>query len=232
MYKTLLIYCFTGLFTLGCGSSSEERRYNNGDLTATFDSTQNLTPAASTSDLPIPEATASVRPLTPEQQYNQQKQALLESGWESKLMADGQMPRCYNFKPRSNKDIDNKLEVTVGGGTDVVIKVMDKNTDRCVRYVYINSGSTYEIRHVPEGVYYLKIAYGRDWLSRVDQGECIGKFLSNSLYSRGEDEMDFRIQRSETGYSIPSFSLKLDVVSNDLSNSFSSSGITEDEFNQ
>jgi hypothetical protein len=46
--------------------------------------------------------------------------------------------------------INNYLEVHVGGGTDVAIKVMNLETDKCIRYVFINSGSTYKIKNIPE----------------------------------------------------------------------------------
>ena len=80
--------------------------------------------------------------------------------------------------------------------------------------------------------YYLKIAYGKNWLSKVENGQCIGKFIRNPLYEKGEDIMDFTIQHSSEGYSIPSFRLELDVVSTGISNSFNSQNISESEFNQ
>ena len=52
------------------------------------------------------------------------------------------------------------------------------------------------------------------------------------MYEKGEDIMDFNIQHSADGYSIPSFKLQLDVVSSGISNSFSSQNISENEFNQ
>jgi len=52
------------------------------------------------------------------------------------------------------------------------------------------------------------------------------------MYEMGEDIMDFNVQRSETGYSIPSYTLELDVVSSGISNSFSSQNISESEFNK
>ena len=109
---------------------------------------------------------------------------------------------------------------------------MNLSTDKCVRYVFINSGSTYTIRNIPEGSYYLKIAYGKNWLSKVESGRCVGKFIRDPMYEKGEDIMDFNIQYTADGYSIPSFKLQLDVVSNSISNSFNSQNISESEFNK
>ena len=169
--------------------------------------------------------------LTPEQKLQQVKEGLIAEGWQEKDISNGQLPNCYNFKPKTGK-VDNSLEVYVGSGTDVAIKVMNLQTDKCVRYVFINSGSTFAIRNVPEGKYYLKIAYGKNWLSKLENGKCVGKFIRNPLYEKGEDIMDFNIQYAAGGYSIPSYRLQLDVVSSEISNSFSSHNISENDFNQ
>lgn len=168
---------------------------------------------------------------TPEEIYNQNKVKLLNEGWVEEYVRNGSMPNCYNFTPQKSS-IDNYLEVQVGGGTDVAIKVMDLHTDNCVRYVFINSGSTYFIRNIPEGKYYLKIAYGKDWISKVENEMCIGKFLRKPLYEKGADIMNFNLQHTADGYRIPSFQLQLDVISTNAINSFTSSNISESEFNK
>lgn len=168
--------------------------------------------------------------LTPEQQYQSQKRDLLAQGWNEKNIRNGVMSSCYNFKPRYGK-LKNRLAISVGNNTDVAIKLMDQSTNRCIRYVYVNSNSHYEISNIPEGIYYLKIAYGTDWISRIENGKCIGKFLRGSLYKRGDDILDFHRKSTYEGYSIPSFSLQLDVIASDYSNQFDSQSITESDFN-
>lgn len=158
------------------------------------------------------------------------KSKLIADGWEEDNFSNGQLPSCYNFKPKKSK-IDNYIEVNVGSGTDVVIKVINYNTDVCIRYVYINSGTTYKIRNLPEGVYFLKIAYGKNWFSKVENGKCVGKFISNPLYKKGENLMDFHLKHHENGYSIPSFRLSLDVVQTPDADKFNSNSISEDDFN-
>jgi hypothetical protein len=76
-----------------------------------------------------------------------------------------------------------------------------------------------------------KIAYGKNWYSKSTGGKCLGKFTSNQIYEKGEDILDFNLQRTKDGYNIPSFKLQLDVISNSANNSFSSQQISEDEFN-
>jgi hypothetical protein len=214
--KNLGLLLLTTILMISCNNQSESNQENtpeNGDLNNTF-----------------VEQTPTVE-LTTEQKYEQEKERLISEGWQEQDIQNGQLPSCYNFKPQKGS-VNNYLEVYVGSGTDVSIKIMNLNTDKCIRYVFINSGSTYTINNIPEGRYYLKIAYGKNWLSKVESGQCIGKFIKNPMYEKGEDIMDFNIQHSADGYSIPSFKLQLDVVSSGISNSFSSQNISENEFNQ
>ena len=173
----------------------------------------------------------SIKPkLTNEQQYQLIKDSLIANGWESKKISNGQLSSCYNFKPTKG-NVSNYLEVNVGGGTDVAIKVMNSKTEKCIRYVFINSRSTYTIKNIPDGKYYLKIAYGKEWYSKIDKGQCVGQFLRNPMYEKGLDIMDFNRQRTFDGIITPSFKLSLDIISSDISNSFDSHNISEKEFN-
>jgi hypothetical protein len=86
------------------------------------------------------------------------------------ITQNSQLPSWYNFKPKK-ENIKNHLEVVVGSGTDISIKVMNINKDNCVRCVFINSSSTYGIDIIPEGKYYLKIAYGKNWLSKIENNQ-------------------------------------------------------------
>lgn len=42
---------------------------------------------------------------------------------------------------------------------------MNKTTDECIRYVYVPENSTVNIQMIPQGEYYLKLAYGKDWMN-------------------------------------------------------------------
>lgn len=184
----------------------------NGDLDKTFVSQETLN-------------------VKNEKEYKKEKEKLISEGWKDEEIENGPLSSCYNFKPTKG-NIKNSLEVIVGGGTDVSIKIMNMNTEKCIRYVFVNSGTTYNIENIPEGKYYLKIAYGKDWLSKVENGQCVGKFIKNPLYEKGEDILDFNIKRESNGRSIPSYQLSLDVVSSGISNSFNSQNISESDFNK
>lgn len=193
-------------------SSSSNNSQANGDLNDTF-------------------IEKEIKPeLTPEQRFQREKDSMISIGWQEQVNNNGQLSSCYNFKPRKGK-IDNYLEVVVGGGTDVAIKIMNLKTEKCIRYVFINSGTTHQIKNIPEGQYYLKIAYGKNWISKVVNGQCIGKFIRHPMYEKGVDILDYNLQYSNDGYNVPSFRLSLDVIATDISNSFNSANISEGEFN-
>ena len=151
--------------------------------------------------------------------------------WETPVLKTGRTPDCFNYKPRYNKSIDNKLIVSVGSHADVVLKVINVQTNRCIRCVYIRSGDKFTIRNIPEGIYYTKIAYGSDCKQKNIDGKCIDKFTSNALYKRGEELLDYNLEYSDDGYQIPSFSLSLDVIYTE-GHTYETNTINEDDFNQ
>jgi hypothetical protein len=111
---------------------------------------------------------------------------------------------------------------------------MDYATDICIRYVYVNSNTSYRARNIPQGRYYLKIAYGKEWYSKVENGRCTGRFLRNPLYEKGDEILNYNMKYDyiNDGYKIPSYSVKLDVISSNRNNEFPTTDITEDEFNK
>jgi hypothetical protein len=153
-------------------------------------------------------------------------------GWEKSDLTSSGEPECFNLSPKYDEELDNFLRVTVGSNTDVVIKLMKYHTNECIRYVYVRSGDVFHVRNIPEGVYYLKIAYGRDWRQKVIDGQCYGKFMRNAQYERGRETLDFRIRETSDGYQIPSFELSLDVIRTSGGNTFHSNNISESEFNR
>ena len=106
------------------------------------------------------------------------------SDWEKKNYQSGVTPDCENVTPKYDYDINNYLRINVGSGTDVVVKLMKKGyyEDECIRIVYVRSGDTYEIKNIPEGRYYLKIAYGKDYRKKIVENICYVKFKKNAQY--------------------------------------------------
>ncbi|MDR2026813.1 MAG: hypothetical protein LBQ01_04540 [Prevotellaceae bacterium] len=170
---------------------------------------------------------------TPEAAYQSEKDKLIMEGWTETRISNGRMKRCYNVVSQTG-DIDNYLDVYVGGNTDVAIKIMNCSTNVCIRYVYVNSNTSYRVRNIPQGRYYLKIAYGKEWYFKIENGQCIGRFLRSPLYKKGDDILDYNLKYNYLGdgYDVPSYSVRLDIISSNRSNEFETTNITEDEFNR
>jgi uncharacterized protein YgiM (DUF1202 family) len=163
-----------------------------------------------------------------------------DSGWDKKKYDSGQTPDCENINPQFDYKIDNSLRVIVGSNTDVVIKLMKKqynDNDICSRIIFIRSGDTYYLRNVPEGIYYLKIAYGKDWRQKIVDNQCYGKFMRNAQYEISSNILDFNIIHKPNGHtSVPYFELSLDMVvskyEKNRKSTFSSKNINETQFNK
>lgn len=166
------------------------------------------------------------------------------SGWEKKHYLSGTTPECENVSPKYDYNLDNFLKISVGSGTDVVVKLMKKgnNEDECIRVVYVRSMDTYEVKNIPEGLYYLKIAYGKDYRQKKVDNQCYLKFMQDAQYEKGVEILDFnKVKQPDKiigneifeNWSLPCFELSLDVrVARGIKSTFNSSGISELEFNK
>jgi len=166
------------------------------------------------------------------------------SGWEKKNYQSGVTPDCENVIPKYDYDLDNYLRINVGSGTDVVVKLMKKGSysDDCIRIVYVRSGDTYEIKNIPQGRYYLKIAYGKDYRKKIIDSICYVKFMKNAQYEKGIEILDFSLIKKPNerignniyeSWDVPSFELFLDVIETyGASKTFKASDISEEEFNK
>ena len=146
-------------------------------------------------------------------------------------VSNGELLGCNGIKPKYNYGLDNKLLVSVGSNANVAVKLINIINDKCIRYVFIKKNSSYSIRNIPEGRYYLKIAYGDDWSVIDGQPSCTGRFTKNTLFEKGEDVLDYNLVYSGNGYQVPSFSLKLNLIlGEDKMNSFNTDKIDENNF--
>jgi hypothetical protein len=212
---TIILLAMTLLFS-ACDPSQRETNTQpaQGELAKTF------TP-------PVETSTPAPAPVVP---VKTEAEKLQEEGWQVMNMGNGVMPDCYNYRPGYG-ELKNELIINTGSGTDVAIKVMSLTTNTCVRYVFVNSNNTYSIQNLPEDLYYLKIAYGKSWISKNQGGRCLGRFMHDALYKKGDEQLDFNRKLTAEGYSVPSFELSLDVVAGVQQDQFQSIGISEEVFN-
>jgi hypothetical protein len=155
--------------------------------------------------------------------------------WEKKDLKSGETPECENINPEYDYNLDNYLEVNVGQKTDVVVKLMKMTStgDKCIRMIYVRGGESHQIKNVPGGEYYLKIAYGRDFRKKKVGDHCEVKFLKNAHYEKGKDSFSFNLVEKNGKIMIPYFEIFLDVVESSIKNlnNLNSKDISEKEFN-
>jgi hypothetical protein len=155
------------------------------------------------------------------------------AGWDRKKYTSGETPDCENIIPEYDRSIPNYLKVDVGANTDVVIKLMKKQisgSDICIRIVFIRSDQTFKLENIPQGEYYLKIAYGKDWRQKIVDNQCFGKFMNNAHYEIGKQKLDFRLTSDNQ---IPSFELFLNITQvKSRVPTFNSNQISEAIFNK
>lgn len=148
-------------------------------------------------------------------------------------MKNGNISDCLGISPKYNSTIKTKLIISAEL-TDAALKICDYETNKCIRFVFINDGTTYTVRNIPEGKYYLKIAYGNDWSVKEGDPICRGHFTSHASYKKDYDIYDFNKKHYDNGdISTPYYTLKL-YRTYSLENSESSSTpntISENDFN-
>lgn len=171
---------------------------------------------------PINDQTSANLPQPPTS--NPDKEANYYKDWDAVNLVTDDVSSGFKFKPQYGR-LDNMLTITMGDNKDVVIKLINKLTQKCIRYVYVKAGETYVIKRVPVGHYYLKAAFGQNWRQMVIGDTIMGRFTENAAYVKGDDDLYFYTD----GKKVSVYSLRLDVT--DGPNNLSSHGINEDEFN-
>jgi len=160
--------------------------------------------------------------------------------WEKQNASTGDKPDCENIMPQYSTDLDNKLLINVGKNSDVIVKLMNQS-NTCIRIAYIKASESFAMINIPEGVYYLKIAYGKDFRKDSRGGKCIVKFLVNPVYKQGSDKLDFyKVKKPNVfidgdeyeNWELPSYELSISIEYGKGGSTFRSNKITEEDFNR
>lgn len=164
-------------------------------------------------------ATASEEP-------NQVQKDLTEKGWTFENPEGGDLSEKYGVKPVFGIQ-DNYFDIHIGEGFSVAIKIMDANTSKCIRYVFVPEGETITTTQIPQGRYFLKLAYGKDWMESSEGGAIRGKFTRSPFFERSTSCYDFGKKNSQ---GFVNYSLELNVINGDLEQNFETETISETEF--
>lgn len=153
---------------------------------------------------------------------------LINDGWYiPKSIPFGELSKEYGVKSKFGQQ-DNYFDIEIGSGFDVAIKIVNKANEQCIRYVFVPENTTANIQMILQGQYYLKLAYGKDWMEHDNgNGTVEGKFTSNVSYDKSVDVFDFGKKNSS---SIISYVLQINIKDSCLQNNFETVSISEAEF--
>ena len=168
--------------------------------------------------------TANTKQETHENSEYQEK--LMRDGWTFEDLSDSELGEEYGVKPIYGIQ-DNYFDITMGEGYNVAVKIVDAQTDKCIRYAIVPENSTTTVTQIPQGKYYLKLAYGKDWMEFETDSITIGKFTRNAFYEKSRETYDFGKKNSlqEVNYD-----LRINVREETGMNNFETSPISEEEF--
>ncbi len=161
---------------------------------------------------------------------SQQQESLIDEGWYfPKDKPSGELSKEYGVKNKYGQQ-DNYFDIQIGTGCDVAVKLVDASTDKSIRYVFVPENTTENIQMIPQGKYYLKLAYGNDWME-LDNGDgsLSGKFTRNVSYDKSIDIFDFGKKNSS---SVVSYVLQINIDNSQLHNNFETVSISEADFMQ
>ncbi len=119
---------------------------------------------------------------------------------------------CANKSAIYDNSLDNYLKVTNGKNSEVIVKLINSETNKSIRLIHLKRNTTYSLKNIPEGLYYLTIAYGDDLEIKTEGDQCIPYFKTNPLYEKDENILDYTTNTSDQGFGVPSYNLTLDVL--------------------
>lgn len=157
-----------------------------------------------------------------------EQQTLMSQGWDFSSPEGGEMDESMGVKPVYGLQ-DNYFDVTVELGFSVAIKIMSIAENKCIRYVFVPEGQTVTVNEIPHGRYYLKFAYGNDWMEKKSGNKILGKFSRNAFYEKSTNIFDFGLKNS---MSVVNYQLELNVVNGSAKNNFKTISINEHEFDE
>ena len=147
-------------------------------------------------------------------------------GWEFYNPDGGQFEESMGVKPIYGLQ-DNYFDIAVGQGFSVAIKIVSLEEHKCIRYVFVPEGQTVTVNEIPQGKYYLKLAYGNDWMIKNEGNHTLGRFSKNAFYAKSTNIFDFGMKNSTR---IVNYKLEINVVNGSAKNNFQTVVINETEF--
>lgn len=148
---------------------------------------------------------------------------------------------CYGVDEKFDYDIENFVSINVSVQQNVIVKLIDETTKKCIRVAYVQSGKSAKMGNIPKGNYYLKVAYGNDLRSKIKDNWCSVKFMTDARYEQGRYRLSFNKEKvmtekvgthkEKTYYKIPTYDFNLNPMGlGDAHSNFAGKKISAEEF--
>lgn len=160
------------------------------------------------------------------QELSAEQEGLLQQGWTQNAPNGGDLDETYGIKPVYGIQ-DNYFDIRIGEGCCVAVKIVNAETNQPIRYVYIPEGETVTVGQIPQGRYFLKLAYGKDWMEHDEDSIVKGRFTLDTFYEKSALAYDFGKKNSQ---SFVNYTLEINVVDGDALHEFKTVEISEEEF--
>ena len=166
------------------------------------------------------------QPQNEQEQLTPFQEQMLSDGWQLTNREGGELGNAFGANPQYGIQ-DNYFDIAIGQGCNVAIKIVNASTNRCIRYVYVPENETVTVTEIPQGMYYLKLAYGKDWMELATDSITHGKFTKDVFYERSTNAYNFGKKNSQD---FVNYRLEINVVNGEAENNFHTEPISEEEF--
>ena len=100
-----------------------------------------------------------------------------------------------------NKSHNNWILFKNGQGADAIVCLVNCYSGRTIRNEYIRAGTTFKMTNIPNGTYYIKAFFGKDWNPNktILNGKGRGAFDTDNSFMKCDNQDDL-IQLEDNGY--------------------------------
>lgn len=131
-------------------------------------------------------------------------------------IATSNQPSCLNKGSKYDYTLDNYLKITNGKNADIIAKIVSLTTNEIIRTAVIYKSQIHFIRNIPQGSYRVDAIYGHQYKEEEKDGYCSGSFATELISETGEDVLDYNVIINEKGKNVPSYSLALNLLPENL----------------
>lgn len=160
------------------------------------------------------------------QEASAYQQSLLEQGWEYSKLSGCELSEEYGYTPEYGMR-DNYFEIKLGGESDCLVKIIDCQTNKCIREALVTNGSSVIISQIPQKRIYLKLAFGRTLMEKRSDYVTECKFTSDVSYEKSATVFDFGTKNSPD---VINYTLEINISKGTAKKNFETIPISEEEF--